>query len=129
MTEFAKRLRATMDERGLNGSDVAARIWGRTVSSEGKNVARGRDRLSVWMNGHSEPSKANLGKLALALGVEASELMPAPAIASRSPVRLAAGGQVMIQIVAAEPEPLWSRDRLAAWMYDHCLDGEEPYPR
>jgi transcriptional regulator with XRE-family HTH domain len=129
MTDFAKRLRGMMDERGLSQSDLAARIWDRYVNTEGKYVARGRDRISVWLAGKSEPSKGNLEKLAKALGVEPSELIAAPAKGPRA-LRLEAGGQIIIQIVAppSEPEPLWSRDRMAAWMHDHCLDGEERYP-
>jgi transcriptional regulator with XRE-family HTH domain len=129
MTDFAKRLDALMAELGLSNSDLAAKIWDRYVNSAGKNDARGKDRISVWRRGLSVPSKGNLAKLAKALGVEVSELMPEAAIAAKPP-RLAAGGQIIIQIVAppSEPQPLWSRDRMAAWMHDHCLDGEERYP-
>jgi transcriptional regulator with XRE-family HTH domain len=76
-SEFARRLCRIMDEQGLSGSDVAALMnGGREINTEGKNVARGRDRLSVWTRGLSLPSKANLEKLAKALGVEVGELMP-----------------------------------------------------
>jgi transcriptional regulator with XRE-family HTH domain len=39
-------------------------------------VARGRDRLSVWINGKSFPDRENLAKLAKALDVPVSELSP-----------------------------------------------------
>lgn len=99
---FAETLQLLMLKRRLTQSDLAAKIWGRYTNTEGKRVARGRDRISVWVNGISAPSQKNFGKLADALGVEVWDLQP------KSPIR-------------------WSRDRLAAWMHDHCLDGEEPY--
>ena len=73
---FAKRLQQLMDERELSQSDLAAKIWGRNTSSEGKNVARGRDRISVWVNGKNIPDTKNLSKLAKALGVKVSDLIP-----------------------------------------------------
>jgi transcriptional regulator with XRE-family HTH domain len=73
---FAKRLQHFMAERELTQSDLAAKIWGRAVNTEGKNVARGRDRISVWTNGKNIPDTKNLSKLARALGVKVSDLIP-----------------------------------------------------
>lgn len=74
--EFAKRLRLLMEKRQLTQSDLAARIWKRYTNSEGKHVARGRDRISVWVNGKNVPSAKNLAKLAKELGVTVEELAP-----------------------------------------------------
>jgi transcriptional regulator with XRE-family HTH domain len=74
--EFAKRLKQLMAQRDLTQSDLAAKIWKRYVNTEGKHVARGRDRISVWVNGKSVPDTKNLAKLAKELGVEVSALMP-----------------------------------------------------
>jgi transcriptional regulator with XRE-family HTH domain len=71
---FAKRLREIMDERGLSQSDVAAKIWGKYTNTENKHVARGRDRISVWLSGKTFPDDNNLEKLAKALRVERSDL-------------------------------------------------------
>jgi transcriptional regulator with XRE-family HTH domain len=71
---FAKRLRQLMSERELSQSDLAAKIWGRHISSEGKDVAKGRDRISVWVAGKNFPDRENLEKLAKHLKV--SELAP-----------------------------------------------------
>jgi transcriptional regulator with XRE-family HTH domain len=73
---FAKRLSQLMSERELSQSEVAEKIWGRHVSSEGKNVAKGRDRISVWVSGRNFPDRENLQKLAKALKVKVSELAP-----------------------------------------------------
>jgi transcriptional regulator with XRE-family HTH domain len=73
---FAKRLSQLMSEREMTQSDVAAKIWGRHISSEGKTVAKGRDRLSVWISGRNFPDRENLQKLAKALKVKLSELAP-----------------------------------------------------
>lgn len=74
--EFAKRLRQLMEQRELTQSDLAAKIWDRYVNTEGKHVARGRDRISVWIRGKSFPDNANLEKLAKALHVKVSDLAP-----------------------------------------------------
>lgn len=102
---FGEELARLMLKRGLTASRLAAKIWGRYVNTEGKNVARGRDRISVWLAGKSLPSETNLRKLADALDVEVSALAFVPNRRSLP----------------------WSRNRMAAWMHDHCLDGEEPY--
>ena len=73
-----------MEKRALSPSNVANLIWGRYINTEGKNVARGRDRLSVWLAGKNIPAKNNLEKLAKALGVEPVDLMP-QAIAKKAP--------------------------------------------
>jgi transcriptional regulator with XRE-family HTH domain len=74
--EFAKRLKQLMDERQLTQSDLAAKIWNRYTNSEGKNVARGRDRISVWVNGKNIPDAKNMEKLAKVLRVKVSDLAP-----------------------------------------------------
>ena len=73
---FAKRLRRLMSEQELTQSDLAAKIWGRHISSEGKDVAKGRDRISVWLAGRNFPDRENLEKLAKHLKVKVSELAP-----------------------------------------------------
>ena len=74
--KFAQRLRQLMSEREMTQSDLATKIWGRHKSSEGKNVAKGRDRISVWVSGKNFPDRENLLKLAKHLKVEVSELAP-----------------------------------------------------
>ena len=73
---FAKRLRRLMSEQELTQSELAAKIWGRHTSSEGKYVAKGRDRISVWLAGRNFPDRENLEKLAKHLKVKVSELAP-----------------------------------------------------
>ena len=73
---FAKRLRQLMSERELTQSDLAAKIWGRHISSEGKDVAKGRDRISVWLAGRNFPDHDNLLKLAKHLKVKLTDLAP-----------------------------------------------------
>jgi len=75
-TKFAKKLRQLMSEKEMTQSEVAAKIWGRHTSAEGKNVAKGRDRISVWASGRNFPDRENLQKLAKALKVKVSELAP-----------------------------------------------------
>lgn len=65
-----------MSEREMSQSEVAAAIWGRHRSSEGKLVAKGRDRLSVWVSGKNFPDHKNLQRLADALKVNVSDLAP-----------------------------------------------------
>jgi transcriptional regulator with XRE-family HTH domain len=72
--DFAARLQALMDERGLNQSDLAAKLWGRGVDAKGSSVAKGRDRIWAWVNGKSCPNRTNVIRLAQELGVETSDL-------------------------------------------------------
>jgi hypothetical protein len=62
--KFRHILRQSMREKGLSQSDLATLMFGRLISSEGKNVARGRDRISVWLAGKSYPSDKYLARLA-----------------------------------------------------------------
>jgi transcriptional regulator with XRE-family HTH domain len=112
--EFAKRLKQLMEERELTQSDLAAKIWGRYTNTEDKNVARDRDRISVWVNGKNIPDTKNMEKLAKVLRVKVSDLAPQSALKSAHQGVMdwsftrpagAKGGQVFVQIaqyVAAE---------------------------
>jgi transcriptional regulator with XRE-family HTH domain len=73
---FGKRLKAILAEKEMTASDVAAKIWSRQRNAKGALVAKGRDRLSVWINGKSFPDHENRLKLAKALGMPVSELFP-----------------------------------------------------
>jgi transcriptional regulator with XRE-family HTH domain len=73
--KFAQRLRQLMSEREMTQSDLAAKIWGRHRYGS-KYVAKGRDRISVWVAGKNFPDRENLLKLAKHLKVEVSELAP-----------------------------------------------------
>ena len=75
---FAAKLKQLMEERQLRQSELAAKIWGRYVNSEGKNIARGRDRISVWVNGKNIPNAEQLEKLARVLHVTVTDLSPKP---------------------------------------------------
>jgi transcriptional regulator with XRE-family HTH domain len=63
--QFAERLQARMDDRGLSQSELAARL--------------SVDRVVVWgwVSGRNFPNRENLQKLARALGVKVSDLVPA----------------------------------------------------
>jgi hypothetical protein len=62
--KFRHILRRSMEEKGLSASDLAALIWGRYTNTEGKFVARGRDRISRWLAGKDYPSPKNMALLA-----------------------------------------------------------------
>ncbi|WP_411508235.1 helix-turn-helix domain-containing protein [Brucella anthropi] len=73
---FARNLFKAMTDRGMSQSDLARALWGETVTSEGKNAARGRDRISVYLKGRTVPTPSTLKKIAEALGVPLEELAP-----------------------------------------------------
>jgi transcriptional regulator with XRE-family HTH domain len=73
---FSRKLKQIMEQRELTQSDLAAKIWGRCVNSEGKDVARGRDRISVWVSGKNFPNSEQLEKLANVLRVKVTNLTP-----------------------------------------------------
>jgi hypothetical protein len=60
---FAKELQTFLRRHRMSQSDFAEEIWGRYLNTEGKRVARGRDRISVWVRGISEPSEKNMRKV------------------------------------------------------------------
>jgi hypothetical protein len=62
--KFPRIASQSMEEKGLSQSDLAALIWGRYTNTEGKFVARGRDRISRWLAGLDYPSAKNMAKLA-----------------------------------------------------------------
>jgi hypothetical protein len=65
-----------MEAQEFNQSQVAAKIWGRVRNTEGKDIAKGRDRISAWASGHKFPDAENLEKLTRALGATATDLEP-----------------------------------------------------
>jgi len=73
-TAFTAKLKQLMEQQELTQSALASKIWGRIRNSEGIDIARGRDRISVWMSGHGLPTAEQLGKLAQALRVKPSDL-------------------------------------------------------
>jgi transcriptional regulator with XRE-family HTH domain len=101
---FGKRLKAILAEKELTASDVAAKIWDRQRNSKGALVARGRDRLSVWINGKSFPDHENMQKLAKALGMSLSELSPDAEVKAAN--RATPEGSIV-----------WSRDYPAGQMF------------
>jgi hypothetical protein len=62
--KFPRILRQSLQEKGLSQSDLAALMWGRRINSAGKNDAIGKDRISVWANGHNYPSDEHMALLA-----------------------------------------------------------------
>lgn len=85
--EFGQRLKAILADKEKTSSELAAKIWERQRNAKGALVAKGRDRLSVWINGKSFPNGENLAKLAKALNVPISDLAPEAEIeaANRAP--------------------------------------------
>lgn len=109
---FGKRLKTLIADRNLTASDVAASIWDRHRNSKGAWVAKGRDRLSVWINGKAFPDHDNLVKLAKALGVAVADLAPDAELkhASRATPKRSLvasddypAGQVFVQIAQFMP--------------------------
>jgi transcriptional regulator with XRE-family HTH domain len=89
------KLTALREAKGWTQSDLARAVWGPMISSEGKLVARNRDRISVYEKGLSSPSPLNLKRLADALGVAPADLGDG----------VAEGGALPFQITQAPREP------------------------
>ena len=73
---FGQRLRQLLDQKGWNYSDFARAVWGKTTTKSGYEVAKNRDRISVYVAGKAFPDPRNLKKMADALGIEIAELAP-----------------------------------------------------
>lgn len=76
----------------MNASEVARRVWGTTVDSRGRTVARNRDRIGHYLAGTSYPEPDNLEALAKAvdvsveaLSIERAASTPAPRARNHRP--------------------------------------------
>lgn len=76
LQQFARRLRAALDERGMSQSDLARAVWGETEDKRGQKVAKNRDRVSQYLAGASYPEPQNLARIAEALNVKPEDLAP-----------------------------------------------------
>ena len=74
--QFGRRLQQLLDQKGMNYSDLARLVWGKTTTKSGYEVAKNRDRISVYISGKAFPDPRNLKKIAEQLGVEIAELAP-----------------------------------------------------
>jgi transcriptional regulator with XRE-family HTH domain len=73
---FGRRLRQLLDQKGMNYSDLARAVWGKTTVKGGYEVAKNRDRISVYVAGKAFPDPRNLKKIADTLGVSIADLAP-----------------------------------------------------
>lgn len=83
---FGRRLAALLTERGWSQSDFAREVWGEIENPKTKHKsARGRDRVSAYINGKSLPSPKLLAEMAKALELTPEQL--APDLAGEAAVR------------------------------------------
>jgi transcriptional regulator with XRE-family HTH domain len=73
---FGRRLQQLLDQKGMNYSDLARLVWGKTITKSGYEVAKNRDRISVYISGKAFPDPRNLKKIADTLGVEIADIAP-----------------------------------------------------
>lgn len=73
---FGKRLQQLLEQKGMNYSDLARLVWGKVTTKDGYEVAKNRDRISVYVAGKAFPDARNLKKIADHLGVEVADLAP-----------------------------------------------------
>jgi transcriptional regulator with XRE-family HTH domain len=69
-----------MTAKGLSQSDLARAAFGTLQTKEGYEVAKNRDRISVYLAGKALPDPGNLKALADVLGMTVEELAPPPAV-------------------------------------------------
>lgn len=74
--EFARRLYKILVEKGMTQSDLARACYGTTKNDAGYTVAKGRDRISMYIRGKAIPAPTALKKMAEVLGVRVSDLSP-----------------------------------------------------
>jgi transcriptional regulator with XRE-family HTH domain len=73
---FGRRLQRLLDQKGWNYSDLAREVWGKTTTKNGYEVAKNRDRISVYIAGKAFTDPRNLKRIADKLGVEIADLAP-----------------------------------------------------
>lgn len=76
LQDFARRLHQELIKKGWTQSDLARAAFGTTVDSSGYKVAKGRDRISVYLRGLQAPDPRHLSAIAKALGVTPEDLAP-----------------------------------------------------
>lgn len=105
LERFARKLHEAMVSKGWSQSDLAAEVWGRSTDTRGYKVAKGRDRISVYLQGKSVPDPKNLQKIADVLGMKVDELAPditASAIEKENP-------EIAMTAIAGHPDKVFLR--------------------
>lgn len=74
--EFGRRLQDLLNMKGWKQSQLARAAFGTEINNDGHTVAKGRDRISAYVNGKQIPDTYNMQKLADALGVDIKDLAP-----------------------------------------------------
>lgn len=74
--EFARRLYKALVEKGWSQSDLARRAFGTKTDERGYKVAKGRDRISVYLRGAGYPEPRTLQKIAKVLRMSVEDLAP-----------------------------------------------------
>lgn len=75
MAAFARRLTERMARAHMTNSDLARTIWG-TTTEGGKVVARGRNRIHLYLHAKELPGEATIERMAQALGCRVDDLRP-----------------------------------------------------
>lgn len=103
-TEFAARLKKLMEERGMTQSSLARELWGTIKDGRGYEVARNRDRISVYLAGLGLPEEDNAKSMAKILGCTVEDLMGAEGMTK--PITRNRG-TITTQMVMSEDRPGW----------------------
>ena len=74
--EFGRKLNQILMDRDMTQSDLSRQAFGEATDSRGYKVPKGRELVSAIINGKSFPAPLTLKKIARALGMEESELLP-----------------------------------------------------
>jgi transcriptional regulator with XRE-family HTH domain len=83
--DFGRRLRQLLRQKGMNQSDLARAVWGKTTTASGYEVAKNRDRISVYISGRAWPRPDVMKKIADTLGVTIAEIAPTCGFADKEP--------------------------------------------
>lgn len=125
---FARRLNQALLKKGWSQSQLAEKVWGRTKDHRGNDVAKGRDRISVYLAGKAFPDPHNLAKIAEALGLPISELAPDATAAAverdRPEVALtqAPGHPELVYLVVNKLMPMTLAARIVSMIADADAD-------
>jgi transcriptional regulator with XRE-family HTH domain len=134
LQNFGRRLQQLLDQKGMNYSDLARAVWGKTTTRSGYEVARNRDRISKYVRGLQWPEPRNLKKIADELGVETSVLAPEIAgatVAEEShevSMQTVAGHQDKTFLRIAKVVPMAVAVKIVAMLVDETLDDSSEPP-
>jgi len=81
LNDFAHKLNRLLDENDMSQSDLARRLWGRSLkTNDGRVVPYGKDRVNQWVKARNLPDEEIRDELCKILKTTRDDLFPGDTI-------------------------------------------------